>query len=100
IRSELLGTTDSSSATRQPLRFRFSGSDYMLALAVRERDADARQLTWENFKLVGEVKGQVASFVLTGDVVVRHPEGGRLVVLSGEAALTSVPPDAEVKYEF
>jgi len=83
----------------KPLRFRFSAPDYTLALQVRERDPDARRIAWENFKLLGELHDQHASFVLTGEAVVKHPQGGTLAVLSGDAAMTSVPAGAELKYD-
>src|SRR5207245_1801176 len=85
IRSEPLSTSaEAAPGKNQPFRFRFSGSDYALAFEVHERDPDARKVAWENFKLVAQVKGDVASFVLTGNAVVKHPEGGALWVLSGE----------------
>jgi hypothetical protein len=83
----------------QPLAFRFSGAAYELGLEIREKDPEARKVSWENFKLVGELKEQQASFVLTGEAVVRHPDGGMLLVLSGDAALTSYSTNAELRYE-
>src|SRR5436190_12823343 len=49
IQSEV---TDSTAAKSQPLRFRFSGSEYALGLEIREKDPDARKVAWENFKLI------------------------------------------------
>jgi hypothetical protein len=94
------GEGDNDTAPKdQPLQFRYSGADYRLALEVREKDPDLRKVAWENFKLVGDLKGQVASFVLTGDAIVRHPEGGSVEVLSGEVALTGLTSAGEMKYE-
>ncbi len=99
IRSEPLTTSSEPAAAKdQPLQFRFSGADYALALELREKDPDARKVTWENFKLAGALNDQVASFVLTGTAVVKHPEGGSVAVLSGDAALTSCPANAELRY--
>src|ERR1043165_8862665 len=96
IRSEPI---ESTAGKPQPLHFHFSGSEYTLALGISEKDPDARKVTWENFKLTGEVKGQLASFILTGEAVAKHPDGGSLPVLSGEAALTSVPANAELQFK-
>ncbi len=101
IRAEPLtvsATNELAVSKDQPLRFRFSGSDYTLALEVRDKDPDARKVAWESFKLVGELKDQMASFVLTGNAVVKHPDGGMVAVLSGDAALTSVPANAELRF--
>lgn len=95
-----LTTTQEISLTpNQPFTFRFSGGEYGLLVQVRERDAEGRKVNWEKFQLTGELKERRASFTLTGEAVVKHPEGGTLAVLAGEAALTSYPTNAEMKFE-
>ena len=93
------GTSEPATAKDQPIRFHFFGPDYSLALAIREKDPDARKVAWENFKLVGELKDQLAAFVLSGEAVVKHPEGGVIAVLAGDAALISFPTNAELKFD-
>jgi len=82
-----------------PFRFRFSQAEYSLSLAAREKDPEARRVALEDFKLAGDLGEQRASFVLSGNAVVKHPEGGLLDVLSGEAALTNYPTNVEVTHE-
>ncbi len=83
----------------EPLRFRFSGTEYALVMEIREKDPDAHKVAWENFKLTGEFKEHRASFTLTGEAVVKHPEGGALAILAGEAALTEYSTNAECSFD-
>ncbi len=99
LQSDLSASATAAPVKPSPLRFRFSGADYTLAIDIREKDPDLRRVLWENFKLVGELKDQFATFVLTGQAVVKSPDGGSLVVLSGDAALADYPANTEMKYE-
>lgn len=83
----------------QSFRFRFSDEPYAFTLEIQEKDADAWKTSFQNFQLTGELKDQVALFVLTGEVVVKHADGGTIPVLSGDAALSSAPTNAEIKLE-
>ncbi len=89
-------TTNGTASSKEPLRFRFSAENHSLQLSIREKDSDLRQVTFEKFQLTGELKDQFATFVLTGEAIVNNPEGGTMMVLSGDAALTKVPTNAEL----
>ena len=82
----------------QPLHFRFSNEPYSLALEVRDKDPDARKVAFEKFQLVGTLSNDFASFTLTGQAIVKHPDGGLLAVLWGDAALTSYSTNAELRF--
>jgi hypothetical protein len=43
-----------------------------------------------DFKLVGDLGGEVAAFTLTGNVRVENPSGGSLKLLAGPVALTAI----------
>jgi hypothetical protein len=101
LRAEpLIKTTNEPPATpqEQPLHFRFANEPYALALQVREKDPNARKVTFEKFQLTGQLKDDLATFVLTGEAVVKHPDGGLLPVLWGDAALIGYPTNAEVRF--
>ncbi|MEI7732755.1 MAG: hypothetical protein WCO56_24500 [Verrucomicrobiota bacterium] len=83
----------------QPFQFRFAGGEYGLSVQVRERDADGRKVIWDKFQMTGELKPQNAAFTLSGEAVVRHPEGGTLAVLAGDAALTDLPTGVEMTFD-
>ncbi len=75
-------------ATEDHYQYRFSSEPYSLNLSVRDADPERRVVHFSDFNLTGTIKGDVAAFTLTGNVSVRHPEGGLLEVLSGAVALT------------
>jgi hypothetical protein len=47
-------------------------------------------VTLQDFKLVGDLGGEVAAFTLTANVKVENPKGGSLELLSGPVALTGI----------
>src|SRR5438045_9074926 len=57
--------------------------------------------TLSDFKLVGDLGGEVAAFTLTANVRVENPAGGTLELLSGPVALTAVGahPNWEISAE-
>jgi hypothetical protein len=88
-----------ASALEPPVRLYYANADYALAVEVREKEADARKVAWEDFLLTGTFTNQDASFVLTGRAVVKPAEGGRLAVLGGKAALTSYPTNVDLQFD-
>src|SRR6516162_5247498 len=52
-------------------------------------------VTLDNFKLVGVLSGERASFVLTGTAKVENSKGGTLDILSGRVALTDLGPHSK-----
>ncbi len=67
----------------------------LLSLAASR--AAAGGITLENFKLTGDVGGDVAAFTLTANAKVEESRGGSLVLLSGPVALTGVGPHPKWK---
>jgi hypothetical protein len=87
-------------ATNEALQFRFSGSPYALTLNIAEADPDLRKVRFQDFRLVGAIHGDLASFDLSGNAIVKHPQGGTLEVLSGAAALTDYAEQPGVRLEL
>lgn len=81
-------------------QYRFSGEMWSLRLTASEADPGLRFVRFEDFKLTGEIDGEVASFKLTGLANVRHPEGGTLDLLSGAVALTKYGREKNAVMEF
>src|SRR4051794_8432948 len=46
----------------------------------------------EDFKLIGDLRGDQATFTLTATARVENPKGGLLDLLSGSVALTEISP--------
>ena len=53
-------------------------------------NAPAGGVTLTDFKLTGELGGEVAAFTLTATVQVEDAQGGALTLLSGPVALTQL----------
>jgi hypothetical protein len=83
------------------LAFRFQGSAYTVPLTISPADPEARRVVLHDFKLAGRFGADHASFTLTATARVKNPEGARLDLLSGGAALTgfTTGPDARVRIE-
>ncbi len=82
----------------RPLRFRFAGAPYALALDLEAADPEARRLRFEDFQLTGQLEGSHALFTLTGTAVARHAAGGQLALLGGDAALTGFPAPLDLRF--
>jgi hypothetical protein len=54
------------------------------------KGASPAAVTLQDFKLVGELGGDIAAFTLTGNVRVENAAGGSLELLAGPVALTSL----------
>ncbi|HXF09180.1 MAG TPA: hypothetical protein VN625_00235, partial [Desulfuromonadaceae bacterium] len=54
------------------------------------KGASAAAPALSDFKLTGDLGGEVAAFTLTANVRVENPAGGTLELLSGPVALTSI----------
>ncbi len=74
------GPAAESPKTKQPARPRTSSTSGPAAL----------DLHLEDFKLIGDLSGERASFTLTATAIVESPKGGALDLLEGAAALTEV----------
>jgi hypothetical protein len=88
-------------AASETLAFRFQGSTYALPLTISSADPDARRIVLRDFKLTGRFEADRAAFTLTATARVKNPEGARLDLLSGGAALTgfTTGPDARVRID-
>ncbi len=62
------------------------------------KGASPAAATLSDFKLTGDLGGEVAAFMLTGNVRVENPAGGSLELLAGPVALTSL--DARQKWQM
>ena len=62
------------------------------------KDASPAAATLSDFKLTGDLGGDIAAFTLTGNVRVENPAGGSLELLAGPVALTSL--DARQKWQM
>ena len=89
-------TLDRGTNEPKALVFQFVRTSPELQLYARETDPDARRVFLDVFQLDGEVHEQAVSFILKGTAHVKHPEGGRLAVLRGDAALTADPEGIEM----
>jgi hypothetical protein len=76
--------------------YRLSQATPELSIRVAESDLDARRVALEISQLTGEVREKAVSFILKGTATVKHPAGGCLPVLRGDAALTSYPDGLEI----
>ena len=56
------------------------------------KNTPASGITLSDFKLTGDLGGDVASFTLTATALVGDAKGGSLELLSGPVALTSLDP--------
>ena len=72
----------------ETLAFRFQGAAYALPITITAADPDARRVVLRDFKLVGRIEADRAAFTLTATALVKSPDGARLELLSGGAALT------------
>lgn len=83
------------------LAFRLQGAAYSLPLTLRPADPDALRVVLRDFSLIGQFSGDLASFTLRATARAKAPQGARLDLLSGGAALTSFTtgPDARIRLE-
>jgi hypothetical protein len=88
-------------AGKEPRRmqFHYSSEPSTLSLNIQERDPEARRVIWDDFALTGDLRDGRAAFVLKGRATIRHPEGGEIEVLSGDAGLTALPEAGELRFE-
>lgn len=61
-----------------------------LAAAAHSAVNPPAAVTLQDFKLTGDLGGEVAAFTLTANVKVENPKGGSIELLSGPVALTDV----------
>ena len=80
--------------------FQFSDTTPEVAFSATESDPDANRIFFDGFDLKGRLADGVAAFSLKGRVEVRNPKGGRLPVVFGGAALTSIPATKDYKVGF
>ena len=80
--------------------FQFSDTTPEVAFTATESDPDANRIFFDGFELKGRLVDDVAAFLLKGLVEVRHPKGGRLPVVFGDAALVSIPDTKDYKVSF
>ncbi|MGC8743060.1 MAG: hypothetical protein ACP5T0_04180 [Verrucomicrobiia bacterium] len=79
--------------------FRFSQEEYKLSALISEKELDLKKVDFRNFSLSGNLQGEYANFTLQGEAIVKDAKGGRIPVLSGNAALTELPQSVELRYE-
>ncbi|HVR35004.1 MAG TPA: hypothetical protein VMS21_04055, partial [Methylomirabilota bacterium] len=91
---------DPPAGTAEPLAFQFHGAPYSLPLRIAVADPEARRVVLRNFKLEGELTNDHAAFTLTATAHLKNPDGGELVLLTGNAALTDVQPGPGQKVRF
>ena len=73
-------------------------SCFGLSLLLTASRAAAGGITLSDFKLTGDLGGEVAAFTLTANVQVDDAKGGSLALLSGPVALASL--DARQKWQM
>jgi hypothetical protein len=83
-----------------PPTYRFLGTSYALPLLVTFQDPEAQHVTLSGFRLRGRVRDSQVAFVLNATAHVKNSRGGRLALLSGGAALTTLQLPAEVRLGF
>jgi hypothetical protein len=77
----------------EPLAFQILGAGYSLPLSIAVADPEARRVVLRDFKMVGRLGDDAASFTVTATARVDRPEGGSVVVLAGNGvALTEIDP--------
>jgi hypothetical protein len=75
------------------MKTKIAASLFCLALFLATAHAAVNPpaaVTLQDFKLTGDLGGEVAAFTLTASVKVENPKGGSLELLSGPVALTGV----------
>jgi hypothetical protein len=82
------------------LAYRFQGSAYSLPVVISLVDPDARRVVLRDFQLVGRITNSVAEFTLSAKAAIKNPKGGRIAILSGNAALAALPENADWKVTF
>jgi hypothetical protein len=80
--------------------FRFANAVWSMRVAATEEDPDLRFVRFKDFKLTGQIDGEVATFKLSGVANVRHPDGGTLSLLSSGVALTEYREQKHAQMEF
>ncbi len=95
-----LRPADAPAGAPAPLAFRFQGALGVLPLKIAPADPEARQVTWRDFQLRGELGEERARFRLTARARVPLPRGGRLEVLGGDAALAGFTAPDGVRLRF
>ena len=96
----LKGLQSLKTANEKERHYRFSGASWAMKIGVKEADPELRIVRFKDFKLTGEVEDGVASFKLTGTAHVRHPDGGKLTLLTGNVALTDYDQQKNAKLSF
>ena len=76
----------------------FAASCSTMTTPAPKKGASPAAATLQDFKLVGDLGGDVAAFTLTGNVRVENAAGGSLELLAGSVALTSL--DARQKWQM
>ncbi len=89
------GTTNATS-----LAFRFLGTPYSLPIAASPTDPEYRSVVLNDFRLVGQLAEDRASFTLTATARVKNPKGGSVELLSGGLALTEIKPQAGWRLDY
>lgn len=79
----------------EPLAFQFHGVPYALPLQISVADPETRQVVLRDFKLVGQLVKESATFTLSATARVANPKGGAITLLSGAVAMTEVPQSAD-----
>ncbi len=78
---------DAPAGVPEVLGFRFQGTAYGATVATVPADPEAGRVTLRDFRLTGQLGSGTAEFTLAATARVTDPKGGRLVLLSGGAAL-------------
>src|SRR5665213_737516 len=81
--------TKIASALLCALAFLATSCSTMTPTPTQVKNAPAGGVTLEDFKLTGDLGGEVAAFTLTANATVGDAHGGSLELLSGPVALTS-----------
>src|ERR1017187_2846978 len=72
------------------MKTKIIGSIFFALLFLAASRAAAGGITLQDFKLTGDLGGEVAAFTLTANAKVENAKGGALELLSGPVALTSI----------
>jgi hypothetical protein len=86
---------------QEPLAFQIQGAAYSLPLIIAAADPEGRRVVLRDFKLVGRLGEDMASFTMTATAKVNRPEGGSVVMASGSGvALREIDPKSGGRVAF
>ena len=84
-----------------PLRYHFYGVRYRASFRLSLRDPSAYEVYVKNTRLDGSYENDALSFTLKGVVSTDNPQGGSLMILSGDVAIVDyqLPEEARIEQQ-